>query len=291
MPIETNSSAASPQTTEYESYSVTCKVYDRRRKAIGINYISDAISQVMQRTGRTKEGLRLLDAGCGTGNYITQVANMVGQAVGLDYNEGMLEQCRSKCKGLTNVTLQQGDLLALPFEDNSFDIVIINQVLHHIAGSHKEDNVRILLKHFQRILRKGGAVIINTQDPKQHINGFWWAEIIPDAVQRLADRLVTVKWMHQAMKDLGFEIQLSESPSEPLMALEMYRDTQGPFKEGFRSGDSTWSLATEQELADGLKWYRSTVIEKDLAAEYMRKREALRAKCGQTTSVVAMLPL
>merc|ERR1740117_2699052 len=96
MPIQTNASAAVVE--EYESYTETSKVYDQRRKAIGVNYISDAIRQVMQRTGRTKEGIRLLDAGCGTGNYITQVADMVGQAVGFDYNDGMLEQCRSSAK-------------------------------------------------------------------------------------------------------------------------------------------------------------------------------------------------
>ena len=297
--------------TEYESYSETCKVYDIRRNAIGLNYITDAIDevrffffprtrtiktlthkQIIRKTGRKREDLVLVDAGCGTGNYIANVSKFVGRAIGFEYNEGMLGKCREKCKMMKNVKVIEGNLLQpLPFEDHSVDVVIINQVLHHIAGSKKEENCFFVLKEFSRVLRDGGALVINTQDPKQHIEGFWWAEIIPTAVKKLADRLVTVEWLRKSLKSLSFNVDRVEIPPQPLMELKFYLDTNGPFQEQYRKGDSTWSLATEKELSDGLNWYRNTIVDQGKAEEYMKERENIRARVGQSTSIVAFLSL
>ena len=249
-----------------------------------------AQKQVIKSTGRKRENLVLLDAGCGTGNYVAAVSKFVGKVIGFDYNEGMLGKCREKCKSMKNVEVMHGSLLEkLPFEDNSVDVVIINQVLHHIAGSKKEENCFALLKEFSRVLREGGAVVINTQDPKQHIEGFWWAEIIPNAVKKLADRLVTVEWLCKSLKSLAFRVDRVEIPSKPLMAIQFYRDTNGPFNAEFRNGDSTWSLATEKELSEGLKWYRTTIVDKGKTEDYMIQREKIRARIGQTTSIVAFV--
>ncbi len=48
----------------------------------------------MRQTGRKREDLVLLDAGCGTGNYIFELSKVVGRAFGFDFNEGMLDQAR-----------------------------------------------------------------------------------------------------------------------------------------------------------------------------------------------------
>ena len=45
-------------------------------------------------------------------------------------------------------------------------------------------------------------------------------------------------------------------PDVPLMRLDAYLDLQGPFSEAFRNADSTWSAATADELASGLRWWR-----------------------------------
>ena len=193
---------------------------------------------------------------------------------------------------MKNVKLVQGSLLnRLPFEDHSVDVIIINQVLHHIAGSKKEENCFAVLKEFSRVLRDGGALVINTQDPKQHIEGFWWAEIIPTAVKKLADRFVTVEWLRKSLKSLSFNVDRVEIPPQPLMELKFYLDTNGPFQEQYRKGDSTWSLATEKELSDGLNWYRNTIVDQGKAEEYMKERENIRARVGQSTSIVAFLSL
>jgi ubiquinone/menaquinone biosynthesis C-methylase UbiE len=40
--------------------------------------------------------LRILDAGCGTGNYLKEISGEVGECVGVEFNEGMLKQARQK---------------------------------------------------------------------------------------------------------------------------------------------------------------------------------------------------
>lgn len=52
----------------------------------------------------------------------------MGRVTGVDFNEGMLEQCRKKVAGLSNVELRQGNATQLDLPDEFCDAVIINQV-------------------------------------------------------------------------------------------------------------------------------------------------------------------
>jgi ubiquinone/menaquinone biosynthesis C-methylase UbiE len=54
---------------------------------------------------------KLLDAGCGTGNYILPLAKHVKTLVGFEYNDGMLAQSRKKTAKLENVELKQGSIV------------------------------------------------------------------------------------------------------------------------------------------------------------------------------------
>ena len=69
--------------------------------------------------------------------------------------------------------------------------------------------------------------------------------------------------------------------------LDKYLDIEGPFNPAFRNADSTWSLATEAELEKGLAMLRAK-IDAGEADAWLAEREALRAKVGQTTTVVAV---
>ena len=84
----------------------------------------------------------------------------------------------------------------------------------------------------------------------------------------------------------GFERAVTHLPEEPLMALEVYQDVSGPFRESWRNGDSTWSLATPLELERGLAEHFARVEAGD-AERFLAEREELRARVGQTTTVTA----
>jgi len=80
----------------------------------------------------------LLDVGCGPASITADLAERVapGRVVGLDAAAGALEAARATLRerGLSEqVELTCGDIMALPFEDASFDVVHAHQVLQHLG--------------------------------------------------------------------------------------------------------------------------------------------------------------
>ena len=73
---------------------------------------------------------RVLDSGCGTGALAFALAPIVGEVVGVDSRPEYLEAARELAP--ENVTLAEGDAMALPFEYGAFDIAGCVRVLHHV---------------------------------------------------------------------------------------------------------------------------------------------------------------
>ena len=106
-----------------------------------------------------RAGMDLLDVGCGPASITADLAERVapGRVVGLDAAAGALEAARATLRerGLCEqVELTCGDIMALPFEDASFDVVHAHQVLQHLA-----DPVGALAE-MRRVTRPGGIVAV-----------------------------------------------------------------------------------------------------------------------------------
>lgn len=74
----------------------------------------------------------LLDVGTGTGRLLEVLGPLAASAEGLDASREMLAVARSRIEaaGLRNCVVRQGDMYHLPFDDGTFDVVTIHQVLH-----------------------------------------------------------------------------------------------------------------------------------------------------------------
>ena len=106
-----------------------------------------------------RAGMDLLDVGCGPASITADLAERVapGQVVALDAASGALEAARATLRerGLCEqVEVTCGDVMALPFEDASFDVVHAHQVLQHLA-----DPVGALAE-MRRVTRPGGIVAV-----------------------------------------------------------------------------------------------------------------------------------
>ena len=104
-------------------------------------------------------GMDLLDVGCGPATITADLAERVapGRVVGLDAASGALEAARATRaeRGLSGqVELTTGDVMALPFDDDSFDVVHAHQVLQHLS-----DPVGALTE-MRRVARPGGIVAV-----------------------------------------------------------------------------------------------------------------------------------
>lgn len=97
----------------------------------------------------------VLDAGCGTGGLIRRLAATRPEWhwTGVDLSPLALELARGRCGA--NADFHQAPVTALPSADAQFDAVVSADVLYHV-----EDD-EAALREFFRVLRPGGAVVLN----------------------------------------------------------------------------------------------------------------------------------
>lgn len=106
------------------------------------------------RSGRCRDGDRVLDVACGPGlvaNRVNQVSGKLCMVTGIDLNEGMLNIARRN----PAIEWHQGSASELPFGESSFDVVVCQQGLQYFsdrAGAVKE---------MARVLSPGGRVALN----------------------------------------------------------------------------------------------------------------------------------
>jgi demethylmenaquinone methyltransferase/2-methoxy-6-polyprenyl-1,4-benzoquinol methylase len=98
---------------------------------------------------------RCLDLACGTGDMALLLAEKYPQAdiVGLDLSRNMIE-CAQKRKGGKNIELITGDMCAIPFDDNIFDIVTASYAIRNAPDLNR------CLGEIIRVTRPGGYVCL-----------------------------------------------------------------------------------------------------------------------------------
>jgi len=98
----------------------------------------------------------LLDVACGAGLVVCAFAPVVRHATGIDLTPAMIERAQAlqQEKGLTNITWQVGDVLPLPYADESFSIVTCRYALHHF-----EDPAAVLAE-ITRVAAPNGKVLL-----------------------------------------------------------------------------------------------------------------------------------
>jgi demethylmenaquinone methyltransferase/2-methoxy-6-polyprenyl-1,4-benzoquinol methylase len=119
-------------------------------------------------------GDRVLDACCGTGDLAVAAARAGGRVTGLDFSERMLERAGRKAPELEWV---QGDALALPFEDGSFDAATVG------FGVRNLEDLEGGLVELRRVLRPGGRLgILEITRPQGVLAPFyklWFDGFVP----------------------------------------------------------------------------------------------------------------
>lgn len=104
-----------------------------------------------------KNGDRILDIGCGNGYYLS-LLNRLGiklELVGIDIDVRALKDA-NKFIGDKKVKLILADAGKIPFKKDSFDKVIMSEVVEHV----KDDSA--VLKEAARVLKKGGILTLTT---------------------------------------------------------------------------------------------------------------------------------
>jgi len=113
---------------------------------------------------------RVLDAGCGTGEFAERVQRETGADVrAVDLSPRMVALTAAR-----GVPAHPADLQSLPLDDGTFDVVVANWVLHHVEDLERG------LSELARVLRPGGRLVAGAQG-RGHLLNVW--ELLGDTWQ------------------------------------------------------------------------------------------------------------
>jgi ubiquinone/menaquinone biosynthesis C-methylase UbiE/DNA-binding transcriptional ArsR family regulator len=127
--------------------------WDRIRKL----HVADAAVEDAIRAALADKPIRsLLDLGTGTGRMLEMFAGDIERGLGLDLSLDMLALARERLDraGLRNCSVRQGDIYDLALPRDTFDVVIIHQVLHFL------DDAPRAIREAVRVLRPGGRLLV-----------------------------------------------------------------------------------------------------------------------------------
>jgi ubiquinone/menaquinone biosynthesis C-methylase UbiE/DNA-binding transcriptional ArsR family regulator len=127
--------------------------WDRIRK---LHVADEQVEAAIRAALADKPFRSLLDVGTGTGRMLELFGPEIERGLGLDLSLDMLQFARDRLDraGLKNCSVRQGDLYDLPLADDSFDVVILHQVLHFL-----DDGARAI-HEAARVLRPGGRLLV-----------------------------------------------------------------------------------------------------------------------------------
>jgi ubiquinone/menaquinone biosynthesis C-methylase UbiE len=180
----------------------------------------DAVVEAKMRALIGEQPIRsMLDLGTGTGRMISLFGPLADRSVGVDASHAMLAVARANLErdGLRGVELKQGDIYALPVERNSFDLVIVHQVLHFL------DDPARAVREAAHVLAPGGRMIL--------------VDFAPHDLEFLRDT--------QAHRRLGFSAaQMTDWLTEAGLGVMDHQDIAPPVVDG---GQLTVSVFTAKD--------------------------------------------
>ena len=119
---------------------------DKSRRSIFVKKLDDEIPM----------GSNILEAGCGTGQLSIALSRYARQIYGIDLSKGSLIEAKQfiNSNDIKSVHLFRMNIFKLFFEENTFDVIISNGVLHHTY------NPKLAFSKLVRVLKPGGIIVI-----------------------------------------------------------------------------------------------------------------------------------
>jgi SAM-dependent methyltransferase len=161
------------------------------------HYLRKRVAYVEEHCPRGKG----LDVGCGTGVLAERLAGAGYEMSGVDPSEGMLDILHARTD-MVSATRASGT--ALPFDDDSFDLVLTVAVLHHVA---EPVDVRETLREMVRVARPGGRIVVWDHNPRNP----YWSRLMAKVPQDTGEeRLIPEEEVLAGLRGAGAEILRSD---------------------------------------------------------------------------------
>lgn len=133
------------------------------------------------------KGKNAIDIGCGSGRFTFALSKLgCANVIGVDYGDRGIAIAREALKktGIKGVSFKKANVLALPFENESFDFVFCNGVLHHTEDMEKG------IAEMIRVAKKGGKLWLYL-----YADGgiFWYARKMMPKIMKQIPQTYTMK--------------------------------------------------------------------------------------------------
>jgi len=157
----------------------------------------------------------VLNVGSGAGSLLCQLGRRAKRIVGVDFSKRMRLLARSRVhqSGISNCTVRNGELGKLPFDDHSFDVVVLDEVLGAVTDR------MVGLREANRVLRPGGRLIIadRLQPVARQLttsNGALIENQLMAELSELGYRVVTRNWLPGRALEYALLLAVREADSE-----------------------------------------------------------------------------
>lgn len=202
-----------------------------------------------------RPGMRVLDVGSGPGTITVDLAARVapGSVTALEVTEEALALTRAEAaaRRQPNVEYATGDVHALPFPDDSFDVVHAHQVLQHVG-----DPVRAL-REMRRVCRPGGIVAARDSD----YAAFAWYPVLPELDE----------WL-----DLYLRVTRANG-GEPNAGRRLLAWAHAAGMDEVSATSTTWCFATPADRAWWGGLWADRILKSDLATQAVASGAATAA--------------
>ena len=214
-------------------YNVLAQDYDLTRD---INM--DTLKRIVSRTDFARD-TRVLDFGCGTGNYTCAVKKLTNAVVyGVEPSDGMRE--KAMVKG-ADIVFLKGDHMEIPVDDASIDLLYMTDVIHHVP------DLRAMFRAFNRVLKPQGLVCILTESHAQIASRFWSA-YFPATVPAEQERYPDIDTIRRAAQDCGLTVHALDTTDHP----HQIQITPEFIRLAENKGFTLFRLISDEAFAEGL---------------------------------------
>ena len=201
-------------------------------------------------------GGRILDAGCGTGEISSRLAELFPAATmdAVDIIDSHLDRARRNYPHLANrLRFAHGDVFALDFSDDTFDLTVCRHVLQAIPHADR------VIAELARVTKAGGRLHLIVEDygmihmapTRLDVNGFW--NEVPWAFERATGTDLHIgRNAFTIMTDLGFtDLTLDYVVVDPLRVdREVFAQIWEAWRDGYSSAIAEHSKFSRQEVLE-----------------------------------------
>ncbi len=229
---------------EYLDYNNFSDNYDKRYSGNSLSGIADALKSLVDNL----ETNRILEVGCGTGRWLSEIETNSVKKFGVDLSIGMLNQCSEK---RTSAKLICADANHLPFSRPQFDLIYCVNAIHHFRNKNK------FISSSRKILNRNGVLSITGFDPHNKNDEWYIYNYFDGTYSNDLERYPSFDDLKTWMCNAGFK-NVRLKPADIVQTSWVGKEV---FKDLFLRKDQVSQLAllSDADYAQGIKKIKNAI--------------------------------